>query len=383
MTKAAKKWLAEYKKLFNEVSAYNKGRNVAENAVASEGVKRIERVGKLDGDKITLFDTNNVDENTLLRALNIETNKNGFYDNKNGVFDNVRTTMDNKKSVSDNGVRYALSYKDAIKKLDEGKLNPEENTHLSVLKNTPRVYIDYAGANEREIIIARDVAYLALKREGEQPGNYHNLGIEVMEKLPEAIKDPLYIVKQKNGRIAAVTQIVIKQKKPVIVSIELEAYQTTIQDSEKKAGIYNLIVTSMDAQSNYLKNTVFSGDIVYNKNKEDPAHFILRLKSLKKALPTYDHAESSNISIPDFEEKSNSFDKKTSKDFKNSAESGKNVDDGSRAALKKGEDSVLQRAKSGADERIELIKSVMKEAKTEEEKHSLRRYATYEWTGQR
>jgi hypothetical protein len=26
MTKAAKKWLSEYKKLFNEVSAYNKGR---------------------------------------------------------------------------------------------------------------------------------------------------------------------------------------------------------------------------------------------------------------------------------------------------------------------------------------------------------------------
>ena len=70
MTKAAKKWLAEYKKLFNEVSTYNKGRNVAENAVASEGVKKIERIGKLDGDKITLFGTNNVDENTLLRALN-------------------------------------------------------------------------------------------------------------------------------------------------------------------------------------------------------------------------------------------------------------------------------------------------------------------------
>lgn len=47
MTKAAKKWLAEYKKLFNEVSAYNKGQNVAENAVASEGVKKIERIGKV------------------------------------------------------------------------------------------------------------------------------------------------------------------------------------------------------------------------------------------------------------------------------------------------------------------------------------------------
>lgn len=39
MTKAAKKWLSEYKKLFNEVSSYNKGQ--------SEGVRKIERLGRV------------------------------------------------------------------------------------------------------------------------------------------------------------------------------------------------------------------------------------------------------------------------------------------------------------------------------------------------
>ena len=47
MTKAAKKWLLEYKRLFNEVSAYNKGANAAQNAVASEGVRKIERIGRV------------------------------------------------------------------------------------------------------------------------------------------------------------------------------------------------------------------------------------------------------------------------------------------------------------------------------------------------
>ena len=40
-----------------------------------------------------------------------------------------------------------------------------------------------------------------------------------------------------------------------------------------------------------------SGDIVYNKNNEDPVHFILRLKSLKKALSDDDHAKSSNRNL--------------------------------------------------------------------------------------
>ena len=47
MPKAARKWLAKYKMLFDQVTTYNKGRNVAENAVASDTVKRIERIGRV------------------------------------------------------------------------------------------------------------------------------------------------------------------------------------------------------------------------------------------------------------------------------------------------------------------------------------------------
>ena len=69
----------------------------------------------------------------------------------------------------------------------------------------------------------------------------------------------------------------------------------------------------MDAKPNYLKNTVFSDDIVYNKNNEDPAHFILRQNLLTKAgASAYDLTESSKDSIPDSAEKSNSFSEKSS-----------------------------------------------------------------------
>ena len=152
-----------------------------------------------------------------------------------------------------------------------------KNTHLKVLDHTPKIYIDKAGANDREIVMSRDVAYLAMNKGGTLSGNYHGLGAEIMKVLPTALEDPLYIVKQKNGRIAAVTEIVVTDTKP-----------------------------------NYLQNTILGGEIVYNKNNEDPAHFILRLKSLEKAVPTYDLTRSSNSSISHSNQKINPSGEKNS-----------------------------------------------------------------------
>lgn len=211
----------------------------------------------------------------------------------------------------DTDTRFALPYDDAIEKLENGTLDTTQNTHLRVLEHTPQIYIDRAGASDREIVMSWDIAYLAMNKNGTIPGNYHGLGAEVMKALPAALEDPLYIVKQKNGRIAAVTKIVVKGKRAVFASIELEAYQTTIQEGETEAKKYNLVVTVTDAKPNYLQNTIFSGEIVHNKNSEDPAHFILRLKSLEKAVPTYDLAGSSDNSITENAEKSNPFGEKS------------------------------------------------------------------------
>lgn len=233
LSRAAKRFERQFSKMFDEFSARNKGRNAVESVTS-----------KVDGDE-----------------------------------------------------QFALPYGDAIDKLKSGTLDTTQNTHLRVLDYTPQIYLDKAEASNREIVMSWDVAYLAMNKNGSIPGNYHGLGVDIMKALPAALEDPLYIVKQKNGRIAAVTKIVVKGKRAVFASIELEAYQTTIQEGEPEAKRYNLVVTVTDAKPNYLQNTIFSGEIVYNKNSEDPAHFILRLKSLKKAVPTYDLAGSSDNSI--------------------------------------------------------------------------------------
>ena len=194
-------------------------------------------------------------------------------------------------------VQYSLGYNNAIDQLAAGKLDRAQNTHLKLLDHTPQLYIEKAGAKDLKIIARWDTAYLAMYKDGDIPGNYHGLGPDVMKAIPKALQDPLYIIKQKNGRIVAITEITVKGKRPVIVSIELDTFQSTTQDGSNEAQNYNLIVTFTDAKVNYLQNTIFSGNIVHRKNNEDPAHFILRLKSLKKALSNDDLAAPSDTNV--------------------------------------------------------------------------------------
>ena len=202
-------------------------------------------------------------------------------------------------------VQYSLPYMDAIDQLSEETLDRSQNTHLMVLEHTPEIYIKKANAKDLKIVMRWDIAYLAMNKNGDIPGHYHGLGKYVLKAIPSALEHPLYVVKQNNGRIAVVTEVVVKRARSVFVSVELDAFQSTTQEGKQESKNYNLIVTVMDAQPNYLQNTIFGGEIVYNKNDEDPAHFILRLKSLKKALPNDDHAKSSVTIIPDPPKKSN------------------------------------------------------------------------------
>ena len=61
--------------------------------------------------------------------------------------------------------------------------------------------------------MAWDVAYLAMQKDGEIPGNYHGLGADIMKALPDAIKDPLYIVKQKTAELPLLQKSLLRVKK--------------------------------------------------------------------------------------------------------------------------------------------------------------------------
>lgn len=105
--------------------------------------------------------------------------------------------MEQKNIASFDGVRYSLDYETAIDQLYNGTLDRTQNTHLLILDHTPQLYIDRANAQDLKIITGWDIAYLAMNKEGENPGNYHSLGPDIMKMIPKAIQNPLYIVKEK------------------------------------------------------------------------------------------------------------------------------------------------------------------------------------------
>ena len=85
---------------------------------------------------------------------------------------------------------------------------------------------------------------------------------------------------------------------------------------------------------------MFNGEIVYNKNKEDPAHFILRLNTLKKLMPTYDLAGSSKDIISEPEQKINPADENSSK---NSRRASAELDNRYMSAVNRGDMVKAQR----------------------------------------
>jgi hypothetical protein len=191
-------------------------------------------------------------------------------------------------------IRYSREFADAIDLLDQGKLPRDADTYIQVLDHTPNVYIERAKSKDRRIIMSWETAYLAKKKGGTQAGNYHNLGPKTMKQIPVKLADPEYIVLRPDGRINAILELK-KKNRPVLISVEMEAYEHTKQENTDDDDIYNLIVTVMDASHNYLINSVFGkGKIVLNKKNEDPVHFISRLKLSQNAtMPGNDLTEPS------------------------------------------------------------------------------------------
>lgn len=193
------------------------------------------------------------------------------------------------------GQAFSRDYSEAIDLLDKEELRRSKDTHIQVLDHTPKIYIEKAGAKNRRILISWESAYLAMKKNGSQPGNYHNLGSKLMKMLPQKIADPEYITITPKGRINAILEM-RKGSRPILVSVEMDTFLTTVQENKSDDDTYNLVLTVMDPRENYLRNNVFKNNTIkYSKYNEDPANFISRLRLSQNAtMPANDLARSSD-----------------------------------------------------------------------------------------
>lgn len=193
------------------------------------------------------------------------------------LFEKVYREAEAKINTADEGgvIKYSLmndvpfedNVKDIVNMTDEVALkNKEQGNFIRVMNKTPSVILENVkDAGDYEVIIRFDALYLASRKEGVLKGNYHNLGKDIITKLPEFIEDPDAIVRMNDGRLNLYTTIKTPKGSNGIISMEMNA----VKDINSKNDKYNLVVTVFSAKDNYIKNKLAENGVKIEYKKED------------------------------------------------------------------------------------------------------------------
>lgn len=100
--------------------------------------------------------------------------------------------------------------------------------------------------------------------------NYHALGLETMQKIPNAIADPLMVIKSHNygGRITVITELTDSESRPVIVPVVVDGYGKW-NNVDVAA---NVVASAYGRQKkwNDAKEALKSGEVLYvDKKRSD------------------------------------------------------------------------------------------------------------------
>lgn len=101
-----------------------------------------------------------------------------------------------------------------------------------------------------------------MNESGNQNGEYHGLGIETIKKIPQALQNPLDIVKSHNNSYVLTTDLSDNQDRQVIASIKIDG-KGYVNDIK----IDTNVMTSAYGRNNYdawMKTHQDNGDIVYD-----------------------------------------------------------------------------------------------------------------------
>ncbi len=146
------------------------------------------------------------------------------------------------------------------------RVKAEARTAVRILENTPNVILDnIEGSADLPIVINFTKMYLAARKSGVIKGNYHNLGSDILMKLPQMISDPDMILQLGNGRLNLLSETKTENGNNAVVSIELNS----TKDIEGKNKNYNVVVTLFSANDNYVRNLINKDGTEIKYTKED------------------------------------------------------------------------------------------------------------------
>lgn len=168
------------------------------------------------------------------------------------------------------GVKYSIRrFDEQIQDVIDGKF--PENDHVYVME-TPEV-LQSIGLKKLPMLMTQKHAYTTTMAEGKYRStdvNYHALGLETMQKLPDAIANPLMVIKSHNyeGRITVITELSDKKGYSVIVPVIVEGHgvwQNVNVDTNMIASVYGRKNVIGDMKKAFANNEV----LYLDKEKSD------------------------------------------------------------------------------------------------------------------
>ena len=135
---------------------------------------------------------------------------------------------------------------------------------LTVSQHTPQVLQDIGLKDLPITLTQKHLETIANKKGNDLKANYHDLGIDVVKQIPEALNRPLNVLKSdtKSDSIVVVTELSDKNNNIVIASIKIDG-KGNIND----INIDTNVMTSAYGKDNYdtfMKNNINKGNLLYD-----------------------------------------------------------------------------------------------------------------------
>lgn len=135
---------------------------------------------------------------------------------------------------------------------------------LVVTKETPKILQDIGLNNLPITLTQRHLSTIMNEKGNYTKANYHNLGIDIVKKLPKAISNPLNVLQSdtNTNSIVIITDLADNQERPIIASIKIDG-KGTINNID----IDSNVITSGYGRNNYdafMKRNIAKGNLLYD-----------------------------------------------------------------------------------------------------------------------
>ncbi len=213
---------------------------------------------------------NNYDYNTQQRLqeaqdiINNVNNQNNVLNTNNNTQTQQITPQENKMAQNGLSEQIKADSNNFSKQVDEVINGTFPKNDMLVLGKTPQALKDI-GLSDLPITMTQKHLETIMNESGKyKNANYHNLGIDIVKQLPEAINNPLDIVKSNtdSNSIVLTTYLSDKQDRTIIASIKIDG-RGTVNDIR----IDTNVMTSAYGRNNYekfMEDNLKNGNLLYD-----------------------------------------------------------------------------------------------------------------------